>query len=228
MGLQVVFDGRRVGHGKDTNEGAEVALVGDAGRVRDRFTDRLADAEPVLIEVVGKSPEGARPAADEPAEYEATLDMAIAPLPFIDVAESFLAFDGEQAGGDFGREELLEELLGGGDFVVAGGGIDGRVLQQRVGGGSEAKLMLEGRAIGVEQGIKHQLEVLIREDGIVGFGTHVSLLRIRPCTRVRMGSVQRSSGIGEGFVSRNTEDEENLERRRLGQLLCAENCFQGV
>ena len=93
--LDLVLDERFVGLHQDSIEGAEVPLLLNGRRIRNRVAERFPHATPIEVQVVRKALVGARPAAHQPAEDQATEDVAIAPGPLIRISEDLTAFGGK-------------------------------------------------------------------------------------------------------------------------------------
>jgi hypothetical protein len=146
--LDLVLDKRRVSLHEDSIQRAELALLSDGGRIRNRLAERLPHATPIQVQIVRKAAVGARPATDQPAEDQTTEDVAIAPQPLIRISENLAAFGGQQPGSDVRGEEWFEKAVGQRDFVLAGGWSFLRFLNQRLGGLGQFQFVFKDRLIG--------------------------------------------------------------------------------
>src|SRR5437762_459260 len=95
------------------------ALSSAVGGGTDRPPQRLADAQPILVEIVGKCPEVARAPAYQPSEDDAAANVLQAQAPLIDRSEVFPNLRRKHSLGNLVGEECPEDLVGPGDLVFA-------------------------------------------------------------------------------------------------------------
>ena len=184
-GGELVGQKRPVGGGRRLDEHLEVGALVRRRRVGNRRADRLAHAQPVAVQVVDEEPEVARPPAQQPAEHDAAADVQQAPAPAIDVAEQLARLGRQQADRDLFGEELVEDLTGLLDLVLAAGRVRFFFLLERLRILAARQLLFEDRLVRVEQGLQCELEIGVAIIGCSrdrGFGRHLRLssrMRIR-------------------------------------------------
>ena len=162
-----------VGSGQRLDELSEIVALLGGQRRRDRRAERLANAEPVAIEIIGKGAERPRAAAHQPAEDDAAADVQQAPPPALGRAELVACLRRQQSDGHFLGQKLIENAVGEGEFVLAIGRLSRRRLLQRIRRIRLPELLFEDRLVRREERLERELEVFVVqlcgiEDAVLG------------------------------------------------------------
>ena len=146
------------------HERVEVLALLLGERAPDRsVAERLADTEPVPVEVIRVRTERARAAADEPAELDAAADVPQAPLPTLDGAELLPALRRQQPQCDLLVAEPLEDAIRELELFVAARRMLERVFRQCIGRARLLERFRENRLVRCEQLAQHELKVFVVE-----------------------------------------------------------------
>jgi hypothetical protein len=165
-GREFVGQERAIRLGERIDQRGEVAPFGvGEPSGRDGRAQRLAHAEPIPVEVIGRQAEVARASAQQPAEDDAAADVQQAPAPVLGRPEQLARLRGQQRDGHLLVDEGREQALGGGDLRVAVGLRGIRLLGERVEIRRAFQVFLEDGAVRLHEGLEHQAEI-----GIGGFG----------------------------------------------------------
>lgn len=169
--LDLDLDDVGVGAGKDMNQRVEVARLIDCRRVRHGVTERLAHTAPILVHVIAEAAQCSGPAAHQPAEFQATEDVAITPAPLVVISESRSPFVRKQARGDLWGEKALKQRPGLLDLLFGRRRIFSGGPYKRRHGCRVLEFAFENWPIGAKESAQNKFQIAAR-----GSGTSSSLI----------------------------------------------------